>query len=164
MSRSLERSQPRLPRSKHGLVVLQALIFTPLALITGAGILYALYNIVTGDFGYIVMLVVMTILTVIFGFQAVHYLKDLNAEPVQSEGEIAKKWTKANLFFFFMPGYYLAVKGQIFTVSRAHFRGLLEEDMVRIRHYPNSLTVEYVERFDEVEKKFVPAAPDDQPY
>jgi hypothetical protein len=85
-------------------------------------------------------------------------------EPVQSEGEIAKKWTKGNLFFFFMPGYYIAVKGQIFTVNRSEYRSLLEEDMVRIRHYPHSLTVEFVERFDEVEKKFVPAEPDGSLY
>jgi hypothetical protein len=36
--------------------------------------------------------------------------------------------------------------------------------MVRIRHYPHTLTVELVERFDETEKKFVPAGPDGSLY
>jgi hypothetical protein len=162
MSTPYERVRPAPPKSKHGMLMLQALFFTPLTLITLGGVVLALYNIAAGDFGYVVMLVVASILTILFGFQAVHYLRDMGTQPVHSEGEISKKWTKGNLFFFFMPGYYIAVKGKIFTISRSHFSGLLEEDMVRIRHYPHSLTVEFVERFDEFEKKFVPVAPDEQ--
>ena len=164
MTRSLERAQSLPPRSKRGIVVLQALVYTPLTLLSLAGVALALVEIASGDYGYAVMLVFSSVLAVILGYQAVHYLRDLSSEPVQSEGEIAKKWHKGNLFFFFMPGYYIAVKGQIYTVSRDHYRTLLEEDMVRIRHYPHSLTVEQVERFDEVEKKFVPAGRDEQPY
>lgn len=146
------------------MVFIQALFFTPLAAIVIGGFFLAVLKIATGETGYIVMLLVSGFLGFILGFQALHYLRDLAAEPVQSEGEIAKKWTKGNLFFFFMPGYYIAVKGQIFTVNRSEYRSLLEEDMVRIRHYPHSLTVEFVERFDEVEKKFVPAEPDGSLY
>jgi hypothetical protein len=150
--------------NKKGSVALQALIFTPLALITGAGVVYAIMNIVSGDTGFIVLLVVSGTLFLVLGYQALHYLRDLGAEPVVSEGEVGKRWTKGNLFFFFMSSHYVAVKGQIFTVSRQQYRGLLEDDMVRIRHYPHSLTVEYVERFDDVEKKYVPAETSEQAY
>ena len=160
MSRSLERPRPVVPRGKRPNMILQAIIFTPFALICAAATVYAVMKIISGDTGYLVMLFVAGALAVLLGFQAIHYIRDLAAEPVHSEGEVAKKWTKGNLFFFFLPSYYVAVKGQIFTITREDFKGLLEEDLVRIRHYPHTLTVEFVERFDESEKKFVPAGPD----
>ncbi len=146
-------SQPR----KRGYVVSQALLYTPLTLLMLAGVAYALSNIVSGDSGYFVMLTVAGVLSVVFGYQALHFLRDLGAEPVMAEGEIAKKWTKGNLFFFLLPSYYIAVKGNIYSIKRTHYAGLLEEDMVRIHHFPHSLTVEQLERFDETEKKYVPA-------
>jgi hypothetical protein len=146
--------------SKRRLVWLQALIFTPIALLMAGGVVFAAAKISSGETGYVVMLTVTGVLLLVMGYQAVHYIRDLRAEPMSSEGEITKKWTKGNLFFFFMPSYYIAVKGKIYTVTRNQYRGLLEEDMVRIRHYPYTLTVEFVERFDEAEKKFVPAEPD----
>jgi hypothetical protein len=147
-------------RSKRGSVMFQALFFTPFALLMAAGVIFALAKVISGETGYIVMLTVAGILLVVMGYQAVHYMRDMSASPTSSEGEISKKWTKGNLFFFFMPSYYIAVKGKIYTITRNQYRGLLEEDMVRIQHYPHTLTVEFVERYDEAEKKFVPAEPD----
>jgi hypothetical protein len=160
MSRSLERQRPVQPRGKKTQVLLQAILFTPLTLITVAGVTLALAKIVSGDLGYVVLLFVSSLLAFILGYHALHYIRDLSAQPIHSEGEISKKWTKGNLFFFFLPSYYVAVKGNIYSLSRHQYRGLLEEDLVRIRHYPHTLTVEFVERFDEAEKKFVPAEPD----
>jgi hypothetical protein len=151
-------------RAKRGLIIFQALLFTPAAILMGAGVIFSILQIASGDGGYFVMLTVTGILFVVFTYQAVHYIRDLRKQPIASEGEVSKKWTKGNLFFFFMPGYYIAVKGQIYTISRDQYRGLLEDDMVRIRHYPHSLTVELVERFDEVAKKYVPAEPDGPGY
>jgi hypothetical protein len=153
---------PRPARSKRRNIVVQALLFTPAALLMGAGVAYASIKIAQGETGHIVMLVVTGILFTVTAYQALHYLRDISADPTSSEGEISKKWTKSNLFFFFLPSYYIAVKGLIFTISSDEYKGLLEEDMVRIRHYPHSLTVEFVERYDEAEKKFVPAQPDGQ--
>jgi xanthosine utilization system XapX-like protein len=160
VSRSLERSRPADKRGRRAQIIVQAVVFTPLAAVMVAGVVLALVKIASGETGYVVLLFVSGVLAIVLGYQAYHYVRDLGAEPVVTEGEVAKKWTKGNLFFFFMPSYYIAVKGKIYTVTRLQFRGLLEEDLVRIRHYPHTLTVEYIERFDEVEKRFVPAEPD----
>lgn len=152
------------PRHKHKAVAIQALLFTPLAVVAAVGVIYAALQIADGETGHFVMLVVAGILFVVFAFQALHYLKDMRSHPLESEGEVSKKWTKSNLFFFFVPSYYIAVKGSIYSITRHQYRGLLEEDIVRIQHYPYSLTVVYVERYDVVEKKFVPAEPDAAPY
>ncbi len=151
-------STEELPRSRKRLsVVVQALFFTPLALITAAGVAIAIYNIAIGDTGYAVLLVVSGVLAVVLGFQALHYLRDIGAAPVPEEGEVTKKWTKGNLFFFFLPSHYIAVKGKIFAIARMEYAGLLEGDLVRVLHFPHTLTVEFIERFDETEKQYVPA-------
>lgn len=158
MSTWMEQERPH-PR-KRLQVVIQAIAFTPLAILTGAGVVLAVINILGGDTGYIVLLAVSGVTFAIFSYQAFHYLRDLKAEPTSTEGEITKKWTKGNLFFFFLPSYYIAVKGKIYSITRDDYRGLLEEDLVRIHHYPHTLTVESVERYDSADKKFVPAGPD----
>jgi hypothetical protein len=160
VSRPLERSQTAARPGRRTQIIVQAVLFTPLTAVMVAGVALALVKIVSGETGYVVLLFVSGVLALVLGYQAYHYIRDLGAEPVLTEGEVAKKWTKGNLFFFFWPSYYIAVKGKIYTVTRSQFRGLLEEDLVRIRHYPHTLTVEHVERFDEVEKQFVPAEPD----
>jgi len=153
------RQEPA-PKSKRAALLLQAAIFTPLALVMAGAVVYAALKIAAGDGGHVVLLVVAGLLLLVLGYQAVHYLRDLNTDPASSEGEITKKWSKGNLFFFFVPSYYIAVKGKIYTVNRVQYRMLLAEDVVRIRHYPNSLTVEFIERYDSTEKKFVAAEPD----
>ncbi len=155
----LDEEKP--PPNKRAHIVIQALIFTPVAVLCGIGIGVALTNIFAGNSGYVVMLFVTGILFLVVGYQAWHYLRDMAAQPTASEGEVTKKWTKGNFFFFFMHSHYIAVKGQIYTISRNEYRGLLEEDMVRIQHYPHSLTVVFVERYDDADKKFVPAEPDE---
>ncbi len=56
-----------------------------------------------------------------------------------------------------MPSFYILVDGKIFTVGRQEYAMLLELDLVRISCYPHSLTIERLERFDETDKKFIPA-------
>ncbi len=153
---AFDQDQAPAPR-KRGSIVFQAAIYTPFFLLFALGTAYALYSIATGDGGFVVMLAVCGILAVLTGLQAYHYLMDTRAEPTTTEGEIAKKWSKGNLFFFFLPSYYLAIKGKIYAVRRLEYAHLLEGDVVRIRHYPKTLTIEYVERFDTVAKKFIPA-------
>jgi hypothetical protein len=46
---------------------------------------------------------------------------------------------------------------RLFTISRVEYAMLLEKDLVRVVCYPHSSTVERIERYDEAEKKFIPA-------
>src|SRR5690606_8060969 len=46
---------------------------------------------------------------------------------------------------------------KLFSISRNEYAMLLERDTVRIVCYPHSNTVERVDRYDEIEKKFIPA-------
>jgi hypothetical protein len=147
------------PAGKRRLsILLQATLFTPLAGITTVGAVYALVQIFSGDLGHIILLIVSGGLTFLTGYQALQFLRDLNASPALVEGEVAKKWTKGNLFFFFLPSFYIAVKGKIFAISKQEYAQVFEAELVRVLHYPNSLTVDSVQRYDEHERDWVAAA------
>ena len=46
---------------------------------------------------------------------------------------------------------------KLFSVTRVEYGMLLEQDMIKVTCYPNSLTVERIDRYDDHEKKFIPA-------
>ena len=46
---------------------------------------------------------------------------------------------------------------KLFSITRNEYAMLLERDIVKITCYPHSNTVERLDRYDEIEKKFIPA-------
>jgi len=50
-----------------------------------------------------------------------------------------------------------SIVGKIFVISRIEYAMLLELDLVKVTCYPHSATVERLERYDESEKRFIPA-------
>jgi hypothetical protein len=152
---------PRLtdePAPKRGAVIRMAIFYSLCALVSAGLALLALYKIVSGESGFIVMLCIFGLLFVLTGYWARHYLRDLSADPIVIEGEVMKKWHKGNLFIFFMPSFYVLVAGKIFTIPRTDYAMLLENDLVRIHCFPHSLSVQSLERYDELDKKFIPAS------
>jgi hypothetical protein len=145
------------PLHNRGKVLRMAAFYSLLTAGSGALVAIALYKLATGDGGFVFMLAIFGFFGLIFGYWALHYLRDLKAQPVTIEAEVLKKWHKGNIFIFFMPSFYVLVDGKIFTVSRKEYAMLLETDLVRVSCYPHSLTIEKIERFDETEKQFVPA-------
>jgi hypothetical protein len=218
----------------RGRVVRMALIYTPVAVVSLLSVIMAVYQVANGQTGFLFTFVFFGIILLLTGFQAVEYLQDLSAAPMEYQGTLMKKWHKGNLFVFFLPSYYLAIdsrpltgrvsriddagayvtlangsegfvprkellgeKGQtvgqmvhpgqqikfkvmgadgsgfyklsckkadesaivtrLFTVSRVEYAMLLEQDLIKVTCYPHSLTVERVERYDDHEKKFIPA-------
>ena len=137
-------------------VLLMAAIYSALTAGAAALVLLALYNIFSGSTGYVVMLTVFGLLVAVTGYWMFAYLRDARAEPIAIEGEIVRKWVRGRVLELFFPSCYVTVDGRIFVISRFDYASLLETDLVRVRCYPHSLTVEYIERYDEVRKQFVP--------
>ena len=147
--------EPRL--EKRGRVVRMAIIYTILAGISLALVALSLAYILSGDGGLVVMFVVFGFIGLLTTYHARNYLRDLGKKPVQHEGDILRKWHKANFAIFFFPSYYIMVENNIYSVSKEEYAMLLEDDLVRVTCYPHSLTVERLERYDSAEKQFVPA-------
>ena len=145
------------PMEQRGRVVRMAVLFGALFGGATALVLLALFKIVSGDGGFAFMLILFGLLDLLFLYFVRMYVRDLTAAPVPIEGEVMKKWHKGNLLFFFMTSYYIVVEGKIISIPRQDYALLLETDLVRVTCYPHSLTVERVERYDETEKRFVPA-------
>ena len=146
------------PLRRRSYIGRMALIFSALASFCAAFVTVAIFQIVTGDSGFVVMLVVFGLTGRIILQLASQYLRDLKAEPVVYEGPIMRKWHKGNLLVFFMPSFYIYVAGKIFSLNRAEYGGLLDEDTVRIVCFPHSLTIERLERYDTYIRDFVPVA------
>jgi hypothetical protein len=132
-------------------VVRLALLYTLMTVPLLVGLIIGIINL------YIPLLIACAVFGTASGLLAYHHLRDLTAEPVMTEGEVTKKWTKGNMLFFFLHGYYIAVQGNIYSVRQIEYMSLLEHDLVRVHHFPYSLTVGHLERYDEVEKRYVPA-------
>ena len=145
----------KLKRRSH--VVRMALFYGFWTALSGALVALALFKIVTGDSGLIVMFAVFAIIGFLVGYHANHFVRDLRAEPVVREGAILRKWHKGNIFIILFPSYYMMVGDYIYSIHRDEYAMLLEDDRVRITCYPHSLTVERLERYDSNEKQFVPA-------
>jgi hypothetical protein len=147
------------PQLSRGRIVRRLIFYGAGSALCIAVVLLALtYILFLGEGGFVIMLGFFLFMGLPFTFFAMQYLRDLSARPVSVEGEVIKKWHKGNMLFFFMPSFYIVVQGTIYTITRVDYVRLLENDLVRITHYPHSLTVELVERYDEYDKRFVPAA------
>ena len=222
-------------RPSRRALIRMAFVWTPIALASLVLCVVAILQIIGGDSGFLFMLFIFGFIGLLTGSQALLYLRDLRHSPIEIQGEVVRKWHKGNLFFFFLPTYYItvdskvsqgsvqditddgayirlesgatgfcprkeleaeskkkhpsemvqpgkvveykitgiyrqgvykvscrkaeerAVAGRIFVVSRVEFAMLLELDLVKVNFYPHSNTVERLERYDESEKRFIPA-------
>jgi len=72
-----------------------------------------------------------------------------------ADGKGVVKIAGGTLGFFFLPSFYMVVEQKIFTVASEDYLHLLETDLVRVHHFPNSLTIEQLERYDPTTKEYV---------
>jgi hypothetical protein len=143
------------PTTHRMLVVRHALLYTIALVPLVVGAIIAAVNV------YIPLFIICLLFGIPCAYMAYSHLRDLGVTGVMmTEGEVTKKWTKANLLFFLMRGYYIAVGGKIYSVKPEDYAGLLETDLVHIYHFPHSLAVDRIERYDEIDKKFIPAGDD----
>src|SRR5688572_16123683 len=127
MSMSSTFDQPSV--ENRGRVIRMAILYTPMALFSLAAVFLAIFQIANGNSGFFFMFFIFGTILFLTGFQALEFLKDLSAQPIEYQGELVKKWHKGNLFIFFMPSYYLAIDSRILggRVSR------IEPDGVYVR-------------------------------
>ncbi len=113
------------PVENRGRVLKMALVYTPIAVVSLTISAVAVYNILIGNTGFLFMLSIFGLVGALTAYQGWQYLKDLKAPPMDFQGEVVRKWHKGNLFFFFMPSYYIMVDSRVHTgsVSRVEDHG-----------------------------------------
>ena len=109
----------------------------------GALLFYLLTRGVQG-FGYISLTLI-----VLFGLLLVSQLyghaRDLASAPVVTEGEILRKWHRAELLIAW-PSYFIQIERRIFRIEGQDFLLVEEGQHARVRHFPRTLNVLEVER------------------
>jgi len=121
-----------------------ALVFTPLFVLSLAGIGIVIFNLVReGPSGLIITLLLLLLAAFLTGHQSVQSLRDLRSSPRLSTGLVDRKWSRADLFV--LRSYYIYVDRSVFKVTPLIYIELEEGDTVSVNHYPHTNTVISVE-------------------
>lgn len=136
------------PRSARIAVIRDAAIYTPLFV---AGIVLTVLSAARVVDAGPVLTVIEAIVTILFGYQSIQALRDLNADVVRTEGAIGRRWSKMD--FVVTRSHYIAVGGKIFRIPVQDWHLVDEEDHVIVTHYPHSGTVAGVDRISGAPEK-----------
>jgi hypothetical protein len=131
-------------RAARSSLIRTTLVFTPLFLLSLAGIAAVMFNLAReGPSGLIVTLVLLCLAASLTGHQSIQSLRDLRSSPRVSTGPVERKWSRADLFV--LRSYYIYVDRSVFKVTPLIYTELEEGDMVSVNHYPHTNTVISVE-------------------
>jgi hypothetical protein len=128
-------------RVRRGLWM-SALFWMPLFLISAGCLVYfgidVFFDLDRG--GTVFLLVVLTVLSILFGFQGFQAVLDLFGKPSVIEGFVTRRWSKSDSFV--MRTHYIRLgKRNIFRIDKLLHGDMQEGDYVRIRHYRHSAVV-----------------------
>lgn len=121
----------------RGGLVRMALLFTPLAGISGGGVAWLGLLLVGGEVGALIGLTVVGLVLFATGYQARAALRDLRAAPVATTGAILRK-RRPGIFLWLGRTHYLRLAEGAFVVSVPAYHELEEGDEVEIDHWPHT--------------------------
>ena len=131
-------------RAARSSLIRVALVFTPLFLLSLAGIGIVIFNLVReGPSGLIITLLLLSLAAFLTGHQSIQSLRDLRSSPTVSNGLVDRKWSRADLFV--LRSYYIYVDRSVFKVTPLIYTELEEGDTVSVNHCPHTNTVISVE-------------------
>ena len=112
-------------------------LHAPVAVAAWAVAIWLLLVMLSGNFGAIVGLTIVGIVTAAFSFESVAAYRDLKGEPVTTRGNVNRAWAKGR-FLFIGTVRYVIVRGRVFELRAEAFASLQEDDTVEIRHWPHT--------------------------
>ncbi len=139
--------------SPRGRLIRDAVIYTPIFLLCAAVLLLMVVGVIDRA---IVGMVLLAIVTFLFGYQSIQTLRDLRERPRPFEGAVARRWTKRDGFV--VKSHYVAVNKAIFRIPVDAYMDVKTGDSVRIEAYPHTGLVLHCERIARPE----PEAPAEQ--
>lgn len=115
-----------------------AALYTLLLLGTLAGVWWILTHAAGG--GAFVTLAFAGGLALLLGYFVLQHLRDLGAAPVEREGTVTRKWSRADLIIA-MQSYYITVDRTVFRIPPEDYIHLEQGMRVRVAHFPHTLHV-----------------------
>jgi hypothetical protein len=132
--------EPHRPSARSSLIR-TALLYTPLFILLRGALGFVIRELaLEPGAGSVAAVVIVGLLAFLTGYQSVQALRDLVAQPMETQGVIHRKWRRNDLFV--MHSHYLLVNRHVFRVEPTDFMELEVDDTVSIVHYPHTDTVE----------------------
>ena len=122
-----------------------ALIYVPGGVTATVLFLIGLMNLLGGNPGAIVAVIVVGFLAFALDHEALAAVRDLRAEPVVSEGTVLRIWTRSRILIFGRIHYILVGK-RVFELGPEPARAITEGDRLRVEHWPRTNGVISVHR------------------
>ena len=87
-----------------------------------------------------VTLTIVGIVGLLLGYSAYQHIRDLGGPLAESEGLVARKWSRAD-FIIVMQSYYIMVERVVYKLQPEDYIHLEEGMYVKIVHFPHTLSV-----------------------
>ena len=92
------------------------------------------------------LVIVLAILTTLFGFQAIGSFRDYVGEPVVARGRVTRRWARSDSFV--LKTHYIRLEKQILRGDQLILDGIKEDDYIEATYYPKSAILVWVEKTD----------------
>lgn len=132
-------------RARNG-VIRQAVIWTPLFALTFGGLIWALTGKLFFDGGATwFFIVVLSILSFLFGYQGIHAMRDLRHGAEERTGQVQRRWSRTDSFV--IRSHYIRLEDkQVYRIDRLFHDDIKEGDEVEITFYPHTAVVIHCHR------------------
>ncbi len=133
-------------RAVRSAILRSAILWVPVALVTGGAFVFFLVDrtVMGGERGSTwFLVVVLGLLTLLFGYQAVQSTLDLFTKPRVRQGRVTRMWSRRDSLV--LKTYYVRVDRQIFRADAHAVVGIREGDWVEVTYYPHSAVLVWAE-------------------
>ncbi len=133
----------------RGGLIRTAVIWMPLFVATAVALLFFLFDQLTGGGrGSWFLVIVLAVLTTLFGFQGMQATLDLVGEPLEKTAEVTRRWSRSDSIV--MKSHYIRTdSGEILRGNVVLFDGIEPGDRVKVLYYPHSAVVIDLEKVKE---------------
>lgn len=132
-------------RAIRNSILRTALLWTPFFVVAVGALLFFVFDKITGgDSATWFLLVVLVILSVLFGSQAIQSILDLVSQPHSMKGEVTRRWARNDMLV--MKTHYVRVGTHILRGDVDLLADVKVGDDVDVRFYRHSAIIVGVER------------------
>ena len=131
---------PDQERAKRG-ILRSMVIWTPAFGLLTVGAVYMMVDALGGNGGAWFGFSLFALIGLLAGFSALSAFRDWFSEPIETTGQVARKWRKFDLLIFFR-AHYVLVARRVFRVPRLMFDEMPEPGgWVYLNHSPHTNAV-----------------------
>ena len=127
-------------RARRG-ILRSMLIWTPAFALLTVGAVYMMVEALGGNGGSWFGFSLFALIGLLSGFSALSAFRDWFSAPIETTGQVARKWRKFDLLIFFR-AHYVLVARRVYRVPRLMFDEMPEPGgWVYLNHYPQTNAV-----------------------